>query len=43
MKCDVCGEKIETHFLGKLKGTYIKKKVVCSDCQRKGKDKALVA
>ena len=38
-KCDICGEKIENLFLGKISGTYIKKdkklKAVCGNCQRK--------
>ena len=37
-KCDLCGEKIETTFLGKLIGTKIKDKYVCSTCQRKYKN-----
>ena len=39
MKCSICGEKIETGILEKIKGTYIKKKIVCSSCQSKFKDK----
>ncbi|MCX6711767.1 MAG: hypothetical protein NT139_01880 [Candidatus Woesearchaeota archaeon] len=39
IKCAICGEKIETTFLEKIKGTYIKKKTICSNCQRKYKDK----
>ena len=39
MKCEICGEKIELGILEKIKGTYIKKKVVCSSCQSKFKDK----
>ncbi len=35
MKCSVCGKKIETTFLGKIKGTYINGKPVCSECQKK--------
>ena len=34
-KCKICGNKIEVTFLGKIKGTYIKKKAVCQDCQKK--------
>jgi len=34
-KCSICKEKIETTFLNKLIGTYIKGKPVCSQCQRK--------
>tara|TARA_B100000315_G_C14232056_1_gene431442 strand:+ start:98 stop:244 length:147 start_codon:yes stop_codon:yes gene_type:complete len=33
-KCALCGKKIETTFLGKLKGTYLKKKPICSPCQK---------
>ncbi|MBU1201494.1 MAG: hypothetical protein KJ583_01905 [Nanoarchaeota archaeon] len=40
MKCDVCGKKVETTFLGKIVGSYMKnknskKKVVCPECQKK--------
>ncbi len=39
MKCDLCKKTVEQTFLSKIKGTYVKvdgkKKVVCSDCQRK--------
>ncbi len=39
LKCEVCKAKIENTFLGKIKGTYVKKKTVCSACQQKyGKD-----
>ena len=38
MKCSLCGEKIEIGILDKVKGTYIKKKVVCSSCQKKYKE-----
>jgi len=41
-KCDICGNKIETTFLGKIKGTYMKKKMVCSDCQKKYKKEELL-
>jgi hypothetical protein len=39
MKCDICGKKIETIFLGKLLGSYVKdskrkKKAVCQNCQK---------
>jgi hypothetical protein len=41
VKCDICQEKIEETFLGKIKGTYIKKKgklkAVCSKCQKSQK------
>lgn len=39
MKCSICNEKIEEIFLGKIKGTYIKKKPVCSNCQRTLREK----
>ncbi|MEK6833089.1 MAG: hypothetical protein AABY32_03500 [Nanoarchaeota archaeon] len=39
MKCELCKEKIETTFLEKLKGTYVKvnKKLytICNNCQKK--------
>ncbi|MBU0628808.1 MAG: hypothetical protein KKC75_06465 [Nanoarchaeota archaeon] len=35
MKCAVCSKKIENNFLGKIMGTYINKKPVCQDCQKK--------
>lgn len=39
MKCDICNEKIEENFLGKIKGISIKinkkTKYVCMDCQKK--------
>ena len=41
MKCSICGEKIETGILDKIKGAYVKKKLVCSNCQRKFKDEIL--
>jgi len=45
VKCDICSGKVETLFLGKIDGTYVKKgkkeKVVCSSCQRKLGDKVL--
>ncbi|MCF7860784.1 hypothetical protein K9M79_00945 [Candidatus Woesearchaeota archaeon] len=38
MKCDICGNKIETTFLRKIVGTYVKrgkkKKSVCPNCQK---------
>lgn len=34
-KCEICREKVGETFLEKLKGTYIGKKVVCSECQKK--------
>ena len=38
MKCSLCNEKIETGLLDKIKGAYIKKKIVCSSCQSKYKE-----
>jgi hypothetical protein len=40
VKCDVCGQKIQTTFLGKLVGTVVKdsngkQKNVCRNCQSK--------
>lgn len=40
MKCHICGKKVETTFLNKVIGTYAKdkkgkKRVVCSECQKK--------
>ena len=38
-KCTLCKEKIEQTFLGKIRGTFVKNKAVCSSCQNKhGKD-----
>lgn len=44
-KCSICGNKIKELFLGKLKGTVVKRKgsskkyYVCFDCQKKFKNK----
>tara|TARA_Y100000310_G_C20309961_1_gene635779 strand:- start:86 stop:247 length:162 start_codon:yes stop_codon:yes gene_type:complete len=44
-KCKICGTKLKELFLGKLKGTIIKKAGsnkphhVCFDCQKKLKTK----
>jgi len=35
MKCSICSKKIEKTFLGKILGTYVKKKPVCPECQKK--------
>ncbi len=40
MKCDICSGKIETTFLGKIKGTYVrdasgKQRAACFECQKK--------
>lgn len=37
-KCDICGTKIETTFLGKIRGTIVSKKYVCYKCQGKYKN-----
>ncbi len=38
MKCAICGEKIETTYLGKILGTYVRVKgklyPVCRNCQK---------
>ncbi len=45
VKCDLCGNKIAELFLGKLKGTIIKKSgsgkqyTLCFECQKKFPDK----
>ena len=36
MKCDICHHNIEELFLGKIKGTYLGKKAICSQCQKQG-------
>ena len=43
MKCEICKNKINETFLGKLIGTYIKddkgkRHTVCFECQKKFKD-----
>ncbi|MBI2107594.1 hypothetical protein HYT54_00550 [Candidatus Woesearchaeota archaeon] len=40
MKCEICGNKIESTFLNKILGTYIKdakgrKHTICFECQKK--------
>lgn len=44
MKCEICKNKIEETFLGKILGTYIKdakgkKHMICKECQKKYKTK----
>ena len=44
MKCEICANKIETTFLAKLLGGYVKDKdgkkhAVCSSCQKKFQSK----
>ncbi len=42
IKCDICHEKIETLYLEKINGTYLRKdkkmKTVCNRCQKKFKE-----
>lgn len=38
-KCEICGKKVETTFLDKILGTYVKdrkgkKHAVCFECQK---------
>jgi len=39
VKCEVCKEKVEETFLGKINGTFLrngkKLRAVCSNCQKK--------
>ena len=35
MKCAICGSKIEQTFMKKIIGTYVGKKPVCPECQKK--------
>ena len=37
-KCGLCKEHIEKTFLGKIHGTFVKGKPICSSCQKKGVD-----
>jgi hypothetical protein len=44
MKCEICSKKIETTFLGKMIGTYLKDNKgklhnICFECQKKLKTK----
>ena len=44
MKCEICSKTIETTFLNKLLGTYVKGKngklhAACFECQKKFKTK----
>lgn len=48
MKCDLCKNKIETTFLNKPIGTYIKDKsgkrhLICNNCQKENKKEEIVA
>ncbi|MEK6934980.1 MAG: hypothetical protein AABW46_03825 [Nanoarchaeota archaeon] len=38
-KCSICGNKIETTFLGKIVGTQVGKKYYCNNCQSDKKNK----
>ena len=47
MKCEICSKSIETTFMGKILGTYIKddkgKHIICFECQKKfSNDKAKI-
>ena len=48
MKCEICKNKIETTFMSKILGTYVKddkgkKHIVCFECQKKfSNDKAKI-
>lgn len=44
MKCEICGSRIESTFLSKILGGYVKdskgkKHAVCSACQKKFQSK----
>lgn len=44
MKCEACKSKIETTFLNKVMGTYVKdekgkKHAICFECQKKFRSK----
>ena len=45
VKCDICNKKIEETFLGKIKGTIIKRvkkfRYACDYCQKKHKNKLM--
>lgn len=39
VKCAICGEKVQTTFLNKLVGTYLrnskgKREAICQNCQK---------
>ncbi|MDP8012800.1 MAG: hypothetical protein RAK22_01720 [Nanoarchaeota archaeon] len=42
MKCEICGKEIETTFLNKIKGNYVKVdgkvRIVCNDCFKRYKN-----
>jgi len=47
MKCEICSKNIETTFMEKILGTYIKddkgkKHTICQECQKKFPDKATI-
>lgn len=46
VKCDICKKAIETTFMNKILGTYIKKEKksfpVCSECQSKLKKEEIL-
>ena len=44
MKCEICSKNIETTFMGKIFGTYVKdskgkKHTICFECQKKFQNK----
>lgn len=46
-KCDICGQKVELTFLGKLVGTTMKdssskKRLVCNSCQKQYSKEELI-
>ena len=45
MKCDICKSEIEKTILGKIAGTYLKRKkhVICANCQKKLGEKQALA
>ena len=47
MKCEICNKNIETTFMEKKLGTFVKdskgkKHIICSECQKKFPDKAMI-
>jgi len=47
-KCNICGNKLQELFLGKVKGTIVKKEgkskqyYICFECQKKFPDKTAI-
>jgi hypothetical protein len=47
MKCEICSKNIETTFMEKSVGTFVKdekgkKHIICSECQKKFPDKKTI-